>query len=287
MAGLANTVSGHSTQGYTSNSASSRPWATVCSFKADRHNSTQVIWNQGEGSSNGDDNISLVLTSSGEISLHWGRQGTGVNKCRIATNISSSTWYGVYIAHSGERLGGGNATAANLAGCFDIRIMSSDDLFVSLSSNLSVAANWVQTGQRMDRTFAGDFTISGRGTSSYLSYYGKVASMVVHSLKLGVAMPDDTEIKLMITDSVTWEKDYLVGNSFRRPFYSTNTSNYSKGYGSQAFSSTQMWLMGDGVSDAFPTIRNNQRPVLTNYTTMDMISMVSNDLENVSIPGLS
>jgi hypothetical protein len=91
----------------------------------------------------------------------------------------------------------------------------------------------------------------------------------------------------MITDSVKWEADYLVGNPFRRPFYSGDTSNYSKGYGSQAFSSTQMWIMGDGVSDAFPTIRNNQRPILTNYTTMDMINMVSGDIENVTISGLS
>jgi hypothetical protein len=111
--------------------------------------------------------------------------------------------------------------------------------------------------------------------------------MLVHSLRQGVAMPDDTEIKLMTTDSVKWEADYLVGNPFRRPFYSGDTANYSKGYGSQAFSSTQMWLMGDGVSDTFPTIRNNQRPVLTNYTTMDMISMVANDIENVNIAGLS
>jgi hypothetical protein len=288
MAGLAANIGlGTSSQGETSNSASSRPWATAVVFKADRHNSTQVIWNQGEGSSDGDDNISLVLNGNGDISFQWGRQGTGVNTCRIAQNISSSTWYGVYIAHSGERLGGGNASAANLANCFDIRLMSSADSFVSISSNLSISSNWISTGIRMDRTVAGDFTVGGRGNSSYLSYHGKVASMLVHSLRLGVTMPDTTEIKLMITDSVKWEADYLVGNSYRRPFYSSDTSNYSKGYGSQAFSSTQMWLMGDGVSDAFPTIRNNQRPVLTNYTTMDMTNMVSNDIETVNINGLT
>jgi hypothetical protein len=288
MAGLAANIGlGTSSQGETSNSASSRPWATSIVFKADRHNSNQVIWNQGEGSSNGDDNISLNLDSNGDLSLTWGRQGTGVNKCRIAQNISSSTWYGVYIAHSGERLGGGNASASNLADCFDIRLMSSTDSFNAVGSNLSTSSNWINTGQRMDRTVAGDFTVGGRGSSTYLTYYGKVASMVVHSLRQGVAMPDDTEIKLMTTDSVKWEADYLVGNPYRRPFYSGDTANYSKGYGSQAFSSTQMWLMGDGVSDTFPTIRNNQRPVLTNYTTMVMTSMVSNDIETVSINGLT
>ena len=286
MAGLANTVSGHSTQGYTSDSASSRPWATVVVFKSDGYNGGQFIWNQGEGSSSSsNDNISLFLDGSGNLTLAWGRSADGYNQCRIATNISSSTWYAVYAASTGERLGGGNASAANLSNCFDIRLMSSADGFVSLSSNLSTSGNWVHTGVRMDRTFAGDFTVGGKGASS--SFRGKVASMLVHSLRTGVAMPDATEIKLIITDSVKWEADYLVGNPFRRPFYSSDTSNYSKGYGSQAFSSTQMWLMGDGVSDTFPTIRNNQRPVLTNYTTMDMISMVSNDFESVNINGLT
>jgi hypothetical protein len=32
---------------------------------------------------------------------------------------------------------------------------------------------------------------------------------------------------------------------------------------------------------------DDQRPVLTGYTTMDMQNMVSNDIENVTIPGLS
>jgi hypothetical protein len=286
MAGLAANIGlGTSSQGETSNSASSRPWATSIVFKADRHNSAQIIWNQGEGNSSGDDNISLVLVGNGDLSFEWSRKGTGYNKCRIATNISSSTWYGVYIAHNGVRLGGNNASASDLADCFDIRIMSSADSFNAVGNNLSTSSNWVNTGYRMDRTVAGDFTIGGRGSG--FSYYGKVASMVVHSLRTGVAMPDDTEIKLMTTDSVKWEADYLVGNPYRRPFDSSDTYSYSKGYGSQAFSSTQMWLMGDGVYDTFPTIRNNQRPVLTNYTTMGMTNMVSNDIETVSIPGLT
>jgi hypothetical protein len=287
MAGLAANIGlGTSSQGETSNSASSRPWATAVVFKSDGYNGGQFIWNQGEGSSSSShDNISLFLDGSGNLTLAWGRGADGYNQCRFATNISSSNWYGVYIAHNGVRLGGNNASAANLADCFDIRLMSSADSFASISSNLCTSSNWVHTGVRMDRTFAGDFTVGGKGASS--SFRGKVASMLVHSLRQGVAMPDATEIKLIITDSVKWEADYLVGNPYRRPFYSGDTANYSKGYGSQAFSSTQMWLMGDVAEDTFPTIRNNQRPVLTNYTTMVMTSMVSNDIETVSINGLT
>ena len=284
MNGLANLVPGHSTQGYTANNASSRPWATVVVFKSDGYSGNQMIWNQGEGSVSGDDNMFVNVTANGTVNFGWGRSGTGYNQCQILTNISSSTWYAVYVAHSGERLGGNAATAAGLANCFDIRTMSSADSFASLSSNLSVTANWVSTGVRMDRTVAGDFTVGGRGTG--YSYRGKVASMVVHCLKLGVAMPDATEIKLIITDPTKWETDYLIGNTYRRPTYSSNSSNYQKDT-SLGFSSNQMWLMGDTSTDAFPNIRNNQRPVLYSFTSMDMTNMVSNDIETVNIPGLT
>ena len=284
MAGLANTVVGHSTQGYTANNSSSRPWATVVVFKSDGYSGNQMIWNQGEGSTSGDDNIFVNVTANGTVNFGWGREGVGYNQCQILTNISSSTWYAVYIAHSGEKLGGGNATASNLADCFDIRTMSSADSFASLSNNLSVAANWVVTGVRMDRTFAGDFTVGGRGTG--YSYRGKIASMVVHCLKAGVAMPDATEIKLMITDPMKWETDYLIGNSYRRPYYVNSSTNYQK-QTSLGFKANQMWLMGDGTPDTFPNINNEQRPNWLNYTYLVMTSMVSNDIETVNISGLT
>jgi hypothetical protein len=228
MAGLANLVPGHSTQGYTANNSSSRPWATVVVFKSDGHNDNQMIWNQGEGNSSGNDNIFVNVTASGNVNFGWGREGVGYNQCRIATGISTSTWYAVYVAHSGERLGGGNASPSNLAGCFDIRIMSSADSFTSLSSNLSIASNWFSAYYRMDRTVAGDFTVGSRGVGNLYSYRGKVASMITHCLEAGVPMPDATEIELMITDPLKWEADYLIGNSYRRPFYASSSTNYQK-----------------------------------------------------------
>ena len=287
MAGVADTKTGNSTSGYTSDQSLALPWATSCVFKADRHNSNQVIWNQGEGSSNGNDNISLALGSNGDLSLQWGRQGTGVNKCRIATNISSSTWYGVYIAHSGERLGGSNASASNLADCFDIRLMSSADSFVSISSNLCTSSNWISTGQRMDRTVAGDFTIGGRGNSSYLSYYGKVASMLVTTLKQNQAFPTNAEIELMITDPTKWVDDYKVGQYYRGAMNNGTTGNFQKDH-FLAFKSTMAWLMGDGTSDSYANgIRNNLYPIDQNSTKLQLNSMVSNDIETVNINGLT
>lgn len=284
MGGLANTVPAHSTPGYTANNASSRPWETVVIFKSDGYAGNQMIWNQGEGSTSGDDNIFVNVTANGTVNFGWGRSGVGYNQCQILTNISTSTWYAVYVASTGERLSGNNASAANLADCFDIRTMSSADSFAALSSNLSVAANWVVTGVRMDRTFAGDFTVGGRGTG--YSFRGKVASMITHCLKAGVLMPDATEIKLMITDPNRWEADYLIGQTYRRPTYLNNSTNYQK-QTSAGFESNQMWFMGDGTPDAFPNINNEQRPNWVNYTYLVMTNMVSNDIETVSIPGLT
>ena len=287
MAGIADTKAGNSTPGYTSDVSLALPWATSCVFKADRHNSTQVIWNQGEGSSNGDDNISLVLDSNGDLSLTWGRQGTGVNKCRIAQNISSSVWYGVYIAHSGERLSGNNASASNLANCFDIRLMSSADSFASISSNLCTSSNWISTGQRMDRTFAGDFTVGGRGSSSYLSYYGKVASMLVTTLKQNQAFPTNAEIELMITDPIKWVDDYKVGQNYRGTMNNGTTSNFQRDH-YLAYRSTMLWLMGDSANDSYSNgVRNDLYSIDQNWTKMQLNSMVSNDFETVNIPGLT
>ena len=142
----------------TSNDGSAAPWAVAIVFKADGHSSNQHIWNSGEGANTNNDNIYLRLTSVGSLIFGWGRVGDGHNEVRIANqNISSSNWYGVYIAHKGARYNASNATAANLADAFDIRIMSSSDNFNSVGSNLCISANWTSTGYRMDRSVAGDF----------------------------------------------------------------------------------------------------------------------------------
>jgi hypothetical protein len=289
MNGYAQQIATPQTAGNTAHSVSARPWATTVVFKSDGHSSQQIIWNQGEGYSNGDDNISLKLSSTGSLLFQWGRQGTGINECKILNNsVSSSHWYGVCIAHTGERLSGNNASASRLAACFDIRVMSSVDSFASLSSNLSTSSNWHYTGQRMDRTVDGDLTIGGIN-STYQTYRGKIASMVVTTLKIDDAMPTASEIELMISDPVKWANDYKVGNSFRRPIASGNTANflYNNG-GSYAYIATQIWLMGDGTSDSYANgVRNQVLDYDQNYTRLQLNSMVSNDIETVNINGLT
>ena len=285
MSGLSNVASANSDSSKTSNDTYSRPWATAIVFKADRDNSNQHIWNNGEGSGTNSDNIYLRLTAAGSLILGWGREGVGYNECRIANqSISSSTWYGVYIASTGVRLNASNATATNLSGCFDIRIMSSADSFTSVGNNLSVTGNWTSTGARMDRDVTGDFTIAGRGSNR--TFHGKVASMVVTTLRKGVTKPVDAEIKLMLIDPIKWEDDYKDGQTAR---YGYSGSNFTYGpSNSNSKYATQIWLMGDGSSDSYSNgIRNHVDPSDQNYSKLQLNSMVSNDIETVSIPGLT
>lgn len=275
------------TNGNTHSASNARPWAVTCVFKIDGNSSNQHIWNQGEGAGSTDDNIYLRVDSSRRLYFGWGRQGA-VNELYFQT-LSTSVWYGVYIAHNGVRLSGANATAANLADLFDIRVMTSSNSFATLSSNLSTTANWgnslSSTGGRMDRTYLGEFTIGGRGGNR--NFHGKVASCIVNTLRLNVSMPNATEIEALITDPIKWQQDYMIGNTYRPANQGTNLTNYQIGAG-QAVYAVQMWLMGDGTNDSYSNmIRNQADPNDQNYSKLDMISMVSNDIETVNINGLT
>ena len=276
--------------GNTANATSARPWATAIVFKYDGNNSNQHIWNSGEGAGSTDDNIYLRLDASGYLYFGWGRQGA-VNECRfiyLGTSTNTNHWHGIYIAHNGTRLSGSNATAANLAAAFDIRWMSSNfSAFDGLGSNLSTTANWTagSTGGRMDRAFTGNFTIGGRGSNR--NFHGKIASMVVTTLRLGVAMPTDAELELMITDPKKWEDDYRVGQTVRRSQGASDvtyaSSSLYNGHGG-----TQIWLMGDGVFDSYANgVRNEVYPADQNYGKLQLNSMVSNDIQTVNITGLT
>ena len=320
MAELAITVPGHSTdstktsnystvewdgQQYVSEFAA--PWATSIMFRADLNNSDQIIWNHGEGNNTGDDNIFLHLSASGELTFNWGREGSGYNKCVINSNLASSAnWYGVYIAHTGERLSSADATATNLAGCFDIRIMSSADNFASVGNNLSTSSNWTSTGVQMDRAVLGEFTIAGRGTTG--SFYGEVAGAVATTLNINTDMPSDTEISRIITDPVKWMNNHKRDTRTRYPYGTGTTLLQSRGF--QSAQRHQIWLMGDlGVhdggsqlliSDNYPQTDNDmitdgvQNKMGQNgsggtdgASNLELNNMTVNDIVSVNIPGLS
>ena len=285
------TTSAPSTVGNTSNDSNARAWATSIVFQIDGNNSNQHIWNSGEGSNTNDDNVYLRMSASRQLFFGWGR-GSNNNECLIHNYLQpyGSIWYGVYIAHNGTRLSASNATAANLADAFDIRIISNGDWTYNLNSNKSTEAYWNYggTGQRMDRAIAGDFTIGGRGNNR--NFHGKVASMVVTTLMRNQVMPTDAEISLMITDPVKWVSDYKLGQTFMSTSGGgTYTFPSSIPAGDwNAVRSTQVYLMGDGINDSYSNgIRNYIYTSDANNTRLQLNSMVSNDIETVNINGLT
>jgi hypothetical protein len=282
LSGLSTTASAPVTSGHTSSDGNARPWATAIVFSSDNNSSNQHIWNQGEGAGSADDNIYLRVDSSRNLYFGWGRSGA-LNECSITTLASGSgNWYGVYIASTGERLSGANASAANLADCFDIRIVNLST--GTVGSQLSTSSNWTSTGGRMDRLFAGDFTVGGRGSNR--NFHGKVASMVITTLRRGVAMPTDAEITALVRDPQQWLTDYKVGNTYRYSGSGSDSTNFQLN-NALSSQSTQVWLMGDGPNDAYSQIRNDVSPSTQDATSLNMISMVSNDIQTVSITGLT
>ena len=291
---LAYEVAAPNTVGNTSSSGFSRPWATAIVFQSKNITSNQHIWNSGEGAGGNDDNIYLKVSgTNGDLYFGWGREGDA-NQCLIGNigGISNSThWWGIYVGFNGTRLSGTNATPSRLAAAFDIRLMGSNDAPSAWSGlyDVGTEARWnsssSSTGARMDRAVRGDFTIGGRGSNR--NFHGKVASMVVTTLRIGQPMPTDAEIRMMITDPKKWEDDYRVGQTVRKSTgtqdVSYSASNFYNGYGN-----TQIWLMGDGVSDSYANgIRNEVYPSEQNYTKLQLNSMVSNDIETVNISGLT
>ena len=262
--------------GETSGAGDSRPWATAVVFKSDRNSSNQHIWNQGEGSGSSDDNIYLRTDASGNLYFGWGRSG-GLNECRLLTSINSSTWYGVYIAHNGQRFSGPTASSNNLAGAFDIRIMTSNDSFVALGSNYSTSSNWSNgsTGSRMDYSVKGDFTVGGRGQNR--SFHGDVASMIVTTLIRGTAMPSDAEIKKMITDPMGWLDDYKVGENYRYPSNNLTSSNFSLGNNFAEYS-TQVWLMNTFSGGVYNQVHLDNATKLNFTNSMSSSALVNSNL---------
>ena len=261
----------------TSSDSDARPWATAVVFKSDTNATNQHIWNQGEGAGDSDDNIYLRIDASGNLYFGWGRTGS-LNECKLLTSINSSTWYGVYIASTGQRLSGSSATSDKLADAFDIRIMTSNDSFVALGSNYSTSSNWSNgsIGGRMDRSVTGDFTVGGRGQNR--SFHGDVASMLVTTLIRGTTMPSDAEIKKMITDPVGWVNDYKVGENYRPAAQNNLGLNFSLGNSSSGYA-TQIWLMDNfsgGVSNQINPTDSNTKLNFTN--SMSSSAIVNSNL---------
>ena len=96
----------------------------------------------------------------------------------------------------------------------------------------------------------------------------------------------------MITDPKKWEDDYRQGVgtlSYTRQIWpGTSDTIYNPNSFYDGYGGLQMWLMGDGTSDSYANgIRNDIFHFDQNYTKLQLNNMASDDIQTVSIPGLT
>ena len=265
-----------------SNDADARPWSLATVFMIDGNNSDQLILGQIEGSASDQDNIMLKVNASNVLSLHWGLNnditGLAYNVYNIQT-ISSNTWYGLYIEHTGCRYNAADSTSTNLNKALHFK-------FVDLTSGVVTdnPGTWTITGHRINLNIRGEFMIGGRTTDK--SFNGKVASCVVTTQLRGADYPVNAEVSMMVRDPVKWLTNYKIGQNFR---VSNDGNVYSSVFAlndDYSSYSTQVWLMGDTGLDSFPSIKNYVNPI-SSTTQLDMINMLASDIETINIPELN
>ena len=111
----------------------------------------------------------------------------------------------------------------------------------------------------------------------------KVAATLISTLKRDFLLPDDTEISMQVRDPQQWVIDYRDGTQQRLSY---NNTPYS--FDTYSERCVSLWLMGDGASDSYSNqLRNDVKTSDQTYTMLRLQNMVSNDIENVSINGLT
>ena len=323
MNGLATAVGiGSLGAGYTSDVGNARPWSTTIVFKPDwggvygNPSSTQYIWNLGEGDNTGDVNMYLRLDSNNRPYFGWGAVGSNINECQIANvALTNSSWYAITISHNGARFTANDATPANLAAAFDIRMGASGNgsigagLFTGgYNTNRSIVATasdhhgWGYGGQHIynpskytgnDMTHAinGDLKI---GAQDYLGYFdGSISHLIMTTLRTGVAMPSISEIVHMWRVPHQWLADFKEGQPLREcDSFSDAAQNFITDSGfyqntaPKSYNHTQLWTFGDGANDSYPNIENTVRND-SGDTRLIMSFMSANDIETVTVPGVT
>jgi hypothetical protein len=168
---------------------------------------------------------------------------------------------------------------------FDIYVMSSDDSFAALGSNISTVSEWGESWNETGHSITGGMTSSANfgfggisGSSSIHSFSGKIASFVCHPLHKGVVMPDAAEAKKVIVDPIGWAND-LVGTS--QVNYVGGGHTFAIGSTTSALS-TQLYTFGDGPNDSFSgKIKNQIHEGDTTYTPLVFNNMQASDIVNM------
>ena len=273
------------TEGYTSSNGQARTWAATVTFKWGGGSSDQYIWSMG-GSQSQD--IHLYVNSGGDIYFAWGAAAPKAAEKFIA-NVAIGEWISVYVGCAGLRpFPNTDANETNLNKNFDIRVANANFIANNLDASqlITPPVAWAGTGSPiMYAEIDGSFTVGASHNGN--RFNGTIASLVTTTLKVNDQMPQDAEIKMMMLDPMGWLNDYKIGNSYRRPHSSALYNNFQLNDNS-AYTATQVWLMGDGTNDGYGNgIRNQVESTEQNWTKLTFNNMQNNDIQNVTIPGLS
>jgi len=273
------------TEGYTSSNGQARTWASTVTFKWGGGSSDQYIWSMG-GSQSQD--IHLYVNSGGDIYFAWGAGSPNAAE-KLIGQVSIGEWVSVYVGCAGLRpFPNTDANQTNLNKNFDFRVANANFIANDLDASqlITPPATWAGTGNPiMYVEIDGYFTVGASHNGN--RFNGTIASLVTTTLKINDQMPQDAEIKMMMLDPMGWLNDYKIGNTYRRPHAGGNYSNFQLNDNS-AYAGTQVWLMGDGTNDSFSNgIRNQVESTETTYTKLTFNNMQSNDIQNVSITGLT
>jgi hypothetical protein len=284
MGGMNNDVWG-ANNGKTSTDTDARPWS-ICQVVYIDNSQPQCYFSQAENYAN--DRISLSTHETGagsKIEFYWGRStgtnGANSNGVQFLFDKPSDGWYGYYIDTTGFRPNQAQSNTTDLA--INFRFKQVD---LSTGTVTDITGTWAIVGDgRLNRGLNGDFYIGREsGSQSFSSTASlKVASTLISTLKRDFLLPDDTEISMQVRDPQQWVIDYRDGTQQRLAY---NNTPYS--FDTYPERCVSLWLMGDGALDSYSNnIRNDVKTADQNYTMLRLQNMVSNDVENVTINGLT
>lgn len=264
------------TKGYTL--SDSKPWAVSMLFKTPPNYSSagstfRALWAQSEGSFVSSDGVYLGQGANGRLDFYSSTSSTNYINFRSNFNLSTNTWYGIYVDYNGARKGGSTSSSEQNSyfGRYRIGIVNlvtrqvnwvtQGDGTSTQSTYSTSQGTWSQTGTGHTTAHNGVFYVGNiNGNSKYGGAFnsssGYIGHNVVTTLKSGVQLPSDAEVAEMTLDPQGWVNDYKVGNSYRTPGSTGTSSSFSKNT-SDASMSTKVWLMGDGASDSTAWIYND------------------------------
>jgi len=284
MGGMNNDVWG-ANNGKTSTDTDARPWS-ICQVVYIDNSQPQCYFSQAENYAN--DRISLSTHETGagsKIEFYWGRStginGANSNGVQFLFDKPSDGWFGYYIDTTGFRPNQAQSNTTDLAANFRFKQVD-----LSTGTVTDITGTWTLVGDgRLNRGLNGDFYIGRESGSQSFSSTGslKVAATLISTLKRDFLLPDDTEISMQVRDPQQWGIDYRVGTQQRLAY--NNTPYAFNTYPERCVS---LWLMGDGALDSYSNnLRNDVKTSDQTYTMLRLQNMVSNDIENVTITGLT